>query len=240
MLQALATANLSPIVGEERIGNLPEGVYPCRLMFFNALINVGTEEEPVFRPFDAWDAFTLNADKSGIILDLQKKEDKAFEKPTVQAGCMFEVIHGKYAEKHAHIPYRFNLQGYMTRSDYSDTEWEDSGFQEIDGFAVHVDDEGRKWRILSDEKSAKAESILKGAVGAIFGDLRREDGTAFDHIDLQIAVEEGQDMLCNVVLKKDLKDPKRVIPVFFNRYDEEKSSFVAEEVTVAEEATLPD
>lgn len=244
MLQALSMIQMSAIVGEERTGNLPEGIYPCRLMFMCAVVNEGTEEEPKYRPFNAWDGFSLSPDKSSVIVELQSKADeKGFSDPTPQVAMMFEVVHGKYAEKRAHIPYRFNLRGYMRTEDFTEEDFLNAGYSTQDGYAVFTDADGKRFRMISEEKTQKAISILQSAVGAVYADERKEDGSAFDHLDLQLSVEEGNDHLLNVVMKKDQKDPKsRIVPTFFNRYDESRSTFPVEAEAPAEkeEAVMPD
>ena len=236
MLATLASAGKSLIVGEERMPNLPAGTYPCRVMFACGMVNEGTDEEPSFRLFNAWDGFSLNPEKTAVMLDLQSKKEQAFCEATLQYAVMFEVIGGKYAEKHAHIPYRFNLTGYKRREDFTDQEWLDSGYSEENGYAVFIDADGKHYRMEDEKRSAKSVEIFKGFLGAVFTDQKKEDGSDFDQIDLQLLCEEGNDFTCNVVTKADKNDPeKRIVPMFFNRFDLEKAEPKAEEAETTAE-----
>jgi hypothetical protein len=249
MLGALALVGKSAITGEERMPHLPEGTYPCRIIFANGLVNIGTEEEPEYRLFNAWDGFSLNPEKNGIMLDLAvKATDKGFAEPTDQFAIMLEVIGGKYAEKHAHIPHRFNLNGYKRKSDFTEEEFLEAGYIEEEGYAIYVDPDGKHFRIFDEKKSAEAQKMLKGFIGAVFSGEKKEDGSDYDSVDLQLLCEAGEDLCVNVVMKKETKSAEgkeaRIVPTFFNRFDiekaEPKAEAVEESAPVAEEAQIPE
>jgi hypothetical protein len=246
MLASLKAFGLSVVNAIKRIASLPEGVYPCRVLGVIVTVEDEIDGKKVERPFCSWDGFRLNAEKNNIEITLGEKEDDAlFAEPTPQVGVMFECIAGKYGESHAHIPARFNLIGYKRKSDYSDQEWLASGLEEHEGYAVQMTPEGEKVRIVDEKRTKQAVSILAASIGAIYNAEANDDGTPYDQIDLQIDVEDGLDLFGNVVMKKDLKDPKgRIVPLFINEYNADKATYpvVAEEEPAETEKAevLPD
>ena len=242
MATALVASGLTLVQAVERIASLPEGEYPCRIMFAVAMVNIGTAEEPSFVPFTSFDGFHLNADRTGIEIIRNEYASKAkFAEATPQVGIFYQVIAGKYSVSGAHIPARFNLVGYKKREDLSEEEFIASGYEIVDGYLASRDTDNVLSRIVDNAKSKTGQSILASTVGAVFGETLNEEGVKCDQIDLQMQVEAENDLLCNVVMKKDLKDPeKRIVPMFVNKFDSEKCTHpVVEELETVGAEDMP-
>lgn len=238
LVAGLVNAGYSLVQAQERLASLPEGIYPCRIL---AAIAIVTLPDGSVRSFNSHDAFRLTADKQNCEITLgEYAKDSKFAEPTDQVGIMFEVVAGKYGVTAAHIPMRFNLNGYKRREDYTDTEWIASGLEEIEGYAAQLSAEGTYSRITSDDRKKTGQSILATCLGAIYRELVNEDGAPYDQIDLQLQVEDGSDAFANVILKKDMKDiSKKVIPMFVNKFDTDKVTHKTEDTVVPEAAALP-
>jgi len=242
MITALVAAGMPIIVAQERVASLPEGEYPCRILFAVAMVNTGTEEAPVYRQFTSWDGFHLNPERTAVdvIFDEYKPKSK-FAEPTAQIGIFYQVIGGKYSVSGAHSPARFNLSGYKKREDLSEEEFIAGGYEIVEGYLAVRDTDGLLYRVPDPAKSKTGQGILASTLGAIFGDAKNEDGSPFDQIDLQLQVEDGNDLTCNVIMKKDLKDPeKRIVPMFVNRYNSERCTHpVVEELETVDASDMP-
>jgi hypothetical protein len=238
LVAGMVNAGYSLVQAQERLASLPEGIYPCRVLGAIAIV---TAPDGTVRSFNSHDAFRLSADKQTIEVTLNEyAKDSKFAEPTDQVGIMFEVVSGKFGTSNAHIPMRFNLNGYKRREDYADTEWLASGLEEVEGYAAQLGADNTYSRIVSDDRKKTGQSILATALGAIFGEFKNEDDAPYDQLDLQLIVEDGADCFANVVLKKDLKDTsERVIPMFVNKFDIDKCTHKNEKVAVAEVAALP-
>jgi hypothetical protein len=248
MMAGLASIGVKLIEAVERLPSLPTGIYPSVLKFFTAFVNDGTDDAPVWRQFNSWDGFHLSADKKTveIIKNEKKDKDKIFDKPTDQIGIFFQVCEGTHAQ--AHIPMRLNLQGYMSREDYTKDEWEDGGFVEQGGFAclpvnIKVIDPITKaettivryQRVENPKNTEAGQTIAASAMGAIFGDDYKDQPR--NQVTLQLLVNTGADLWANIVRGPDKNDPKTIITKFVNRYDASLCTHPVIEEAVAISAT---